>query len=309
MTDPRLFTRQAQLRLIEKKCEAFEVFTFGSATLQEEQERELAPEIEQERQVERPPQEVPLVHKLHPDVRNLVQRGMLNVSGGSFVTAFGSLHQSSAAQLVDTHKFGKELLVTTDFARTVRLTSISCSDAFYRSVQWVLTSKSGPGFSFLVILSPWEANELLPEIEKSNHVYLHCYAPRPNFSFPSLQDLKLFSTPPLPPGWTAPRHTVMQLNLFAGELYFESWDEYRELCTYLGLSYVPNDGISKVAADGFVGRAIYPQCQFTHSPTFFLRTFLANIRRNRQDISRTHVGRMLSGEILNNGDFTNVAQN
>ncbi|KAG4442172.1 hypothetical protein IFR05_002330 [Cadophora sp. M221] len=42
-------------RLLKDECEEFEVLAFGSAILQEEQERELAPEIEQERQVERPP--------------------------------------------------------------------------------------------------------------------------------------------------------------------------------------------------------------------------------------------------------------
>lgn len=309
MRDPQLVARKTQIELIEKKCERFEVASFGSATLQEEQERELAPEIEKERQSERPPRIEPLAHKLHPDVRNLVRLGILNTKRGGFLAAFESLNQSSAARLANTHEFGKDLLVTADFARTVQLAPMSYSDAFHRPVQWVLTLKDRSHSSALVVLSPWEANELLPEIEKGKHVFLHCYAPRPNLSFPSLQDLKLFSTPSLPPGWTAPRHAVMQLNLFGGQLYFESWDEYKELCTHLGLSYISNDGSSRVAADGFVGRgATYPQCQFTHSPTFFLRTLMANIRRDRQDISRTHAGRMLSGEILTEREFTNVAQ-
>ncbi|ORY67517.1 uncharacterized protein BCR38DRAFT_407490 [Pseudomassariella vexata] len=305
MKNPKLESRRAQIELIRDKCERFEVLGFSSATLQEEQERELAPEIEQERQIENPPSMKPCMHKLHPEVKALVQQGTIPILGmGGLLPAFRSLHKSSAAQAANMNmsEFGQDLLVTADFARTVHLTLGSCSDAFHRSVHWILSLKQYP--RVLVILSPWEANKLLPKIELSKYVHLHCYAPRPNMSFPTLQDLSLFTQPPLPPGWTAPRRAVMQMCLFAGELYFESMHEYTELCAYLGLSCVPNDGVSSVAADGFVGRGgASPECCFTSSPTMFLRALISNIRRDRQDISRTHVGRMLVGEILTEKEF------
>ena len=42
------------LRQIKRTCNLFEITTLGSVSLQEEQERELATEVEEERQVERP---------------------------------------------------------------------------------------------------------------------------------------------------------------------------------------------------------------------------------------------------------------
>ncbi|KAI0477366.1 hypothetical protein GGR56DRAFT_636982 [Xylariaceae sp. FL0804] len=309
IADTRLVGRKKQLELIRSKCEHFKVMSFSSATLQEEQERELAPEIEQERQIEKPQPMEPLPHKIHPDLAKLVQTGTLRlVRGGAFRAAFRSFEDSSMAGKIETSQFGEELLVTADFARTVALTHGSRSDAFHRNVQWILSfnrpAASG-GHIRLLVLSPWEANELLPQIERSRFVHLHTYAPRPNLSLPTLQDLKLCVTPPLPPRWSAPSGLVMQLNLFAGQLYFETLEEYRELCGYLGLSWQPNDGSRGIAADGFVGRDMYPRCRFRESPTAFLRFVMANIRRDRQDISRTHLGRMLSGEILGEADFEN----
>ncbi|KAK8019158.1 hypothetical protein PG990_004296 [Apiospora arundinis] len=258
-TRPQLAGRQKQLESIRTKCEHFGIETFGSATLQEEQERELAPEIEQERQVQHPQPLNPAKHRLHPDLRRLVSTGSPNLSGGAFVSAFTAFKTCSAASLG----------------------------------------------VYLVVLSPFEANLLLPSIKASPHVKLHVYAPRTNLSFPCLQDLKLYTTPALPTGWSAPYTVIRQLNLFSGQLYFQDLREYQELCAYLGLSCTGNDGSTAVAVDGFVGRcARYPLCQFTRSPNAFLQFIMANVRRDRQDISRTHIGRMLAGEILVKDDFS-----
>ncbi|RYP54802.1 hypothetical protein DL769_010286 [Monosporascus sp. CRB-8-3] len=296
--DRELMERKEQVDRIRAICERYQIASFSSATLSEEQERELAPEIEQERQAERPNPMEPKRHIIHPDVLELVRRGNLNLNGGGFLAAFESFNRSTARRLANAVEFGQDLLVTTDFANAVDLTAESHSDAFHRSVQWVLTSKNRTeNGQFLVILSPWEANELILEIDKSNYVHLHSYAARPNLSFPTLQDLKLCTTPSIPPDWRSPpKSLILQLNIFAGQLYFEDMTEYKETCAFLGLSYVPNDGSVKVRADGFVGQGtLYPRCRFTQSPTAFLRVVMSNIRRDCQDISRTHVG--LEGEV------------
>lgn len=51
-----LSKRKMQLEAIRAKSREFELTSFNNATLREEQERELSPENEQERQVERPSQ-------------------------------------------------------------------------------------------------------------------------------------------------------------------------------------------------------------------------------------------------------------
>ena len=295
--------RRERVDQIRARCERFQVTSLSSATLSEEQERELAPEIEQERQAEKPLEMVPRVHKLHRDVCELVNHGKLNPHGTGLQAAFQSFDCSTAGRLANLDEFGRDLLVTADFARTVMLTADSQSDAFHRHVQWILTLRNTP--SVLVVLSPWEANKLRDDIARSNHVHLHVYAPRPNLSFPTLQDLKLCVLPPLPDSWTPPPPAlILQLNLFAGQLYFEDVGEYRETCAFLGLSYRPNNGSTTVKVDGFVGKgALYPACRFTQSPVAFLRVVMAGIRRDCQDISKTHVGRMLAGEILTENDF------
>ncbi|RYP49659.1 hypothetical protein DL768_004701 [Monosporascus sp. mg162] len=309
--DNELTERKEQVDRIRATCERYQIASFSSATLSEEQERELAPEMEQERQAERPNLMEPKQHIIHPDVLELVRRGNLNLNGGGFLAAFESFNRSTARRLANLVEFGQDLLVTTDFAKAVDLTAESHSDAFHRPVQWVLTRKNWMvDNQFLVILSPWEANELLLEIDKSSYVYLHSYAARRNLSFPTLQDLKLCTTPSIPPDWTSPpKSLILQLNLFAGQLYFEDMTEYKETCAFLGLSCVPNDGSVTVRPDGFVGQGtIYPRCRFTQSPTAFLRVVMSNIRRECQDISRTHVGRMLAGEILTESDFHTNAE-
>ena len=54
--------RNRNLSLISERCREFDVLKFASSTLQEEQERELAPEIERKRQVQRPLEATPERH-------------------------------------------------------------------------------------------------------------------------------------------------------------------------------------------------------------------------------------------------------
>jgi hypothetical protein len=74
---------------------------FGAAALSEEQERELAPEIEEERQVERPPRIVAEVYTLYPDLVRLAQFGYIEGCSVTFESAFKALRYTSAAKLFD----------------------------------------------------------------------------------------------------------------------------------------------------------------------------------------------------------------
>jgi hypothetical protein len=117
-----------------------------------------------------------------------------------------------------------------------------------------------------------------------------------------MEDLTTYTVPAtLPADWTAPPELVMQLNLFAGQLYLRSYAEYVRLCRYLGLAYVENGGDEVVAPDGFVGRRGYPECEFGASPVAFLAEVYKRVRRDCVGIERTHIGRVLAGEILRRG--------
>ncbi|RDL36009.1 uncharacterized protein BP5553_06621 [Venustampulla echinocandica] len=229
-----------QLNEILERCKRFDSLYFASATLQEVPERELSPEIEQERQVERPLTAKPKPHKLHED----------------------ALATTSAAAHLEIAQFPRDLLVTLDFARTVMMRGKKpCADAYQLQVQWILTSPAGDHtIRHMVIISPFEAQKLMPVIEKSAAAFLHLYAPRTNLAFRPLDDLELYSVPPLPKHWCLPSHLPLQLNLFSGQLYFRSFEEYMRACDFLRLAWHGSEDGVTVEADGFIVHSIRFGC-------------------------------------------------
>ena len=172
-----------ELRQIRRTCYLFKITTLSSVSLQEEQERELATEVEEERQVERPPPAQPREHSLHPDVRRFVHTGIASLPSQGIVPAFRALDRTSAAQLFAPSNFDRQLqdlMATVDFAQTVVPTARFCADGFQRSVQWILAGPwrgAGTQPRQLLILSPWEADRLLPEIRIPRRATLHIYRP------------------------------------------------------------------------------------------------------------------------------------
>ncbi|KAF2149714.1 hypothetical protein K461DRAFT_329009 [Myriangium duriaei CBS 260.36] len=220
------------LAAISTRCATFAHLEFSSTALQEEQERELSPEIEEERQTERPPPAGPLAHSIHPDVKRFVQTDVFRAKSPAFISAFHSLRDLSLAKSFDVRQFPADLLATLDFVHTVRLSSETlCVDRFLRPAQWILTSSAGsstataPAVQHMLIISPYEAQELLPQIRSGEKVTLHLYAPRPTLAYRPLDGLRLCPLPPPPRAWSVPDSLVQQLNLFAGQLYFFSFEE------------------------------------------------------------------------------------
>jgi len=107
---------------------------------------------------------------------------------------------------------------------------------------------------------------------------------------------------------TLPRNLIIQLNLFAGQLYLSSYQEYVEVCQFLGLAYEKTEDGAVVAADGFIisqNGIVGPgsQCTFRDSPVKFLKVLMTKIRKNCEGIDKTHLGQILDGKILLPADF------
>ncbi|KAL4861979.1 hypothetical protein BDV12DRAFT_207643 [Aspergillus spectabilis] len=309
--------------LILERCREFKNINFQSTQLQEEQERQLAPEIEQEQQVQRPPSATPEDHYVHPDLHHFVTTGVLKDGSNAFMPAFQGLDNTSAAKHLNVSEFAKHssmselsssLLVTSDFARTVKVPRwlSSTMDDYQRPVQWVLmgTAHSFPGqnrkpVKHIIIISPYEANELHSEILKSKKVTMHMYAPRQNRIFLALDNLNLY---PIPRAdsvvFDIPTAVRIQLNLFAGQLYISSFNEYREICEFLGVAYYTAPEGLTVAADGFIVTA--DKATFTKSPLKFLKVLMSQIRKDGQEIDKTHIGKLLDGKLLAMDDFKDV---
>ena len=133
---------------------------------------------------------------------------------------------------------------------------------------------------------------------------------RVSASVRTFEDLSFCAIPAVPKSWTAPPPIAMQLNLFAGQLYLRSFEDYLSLCRFLGLCSRPPDGHVQVACDGFVrpdGRrtfdpAMERECPFTTSPVEFLKMVMA-LRRKGQSFTKSHFGEILNGELISREKF------
>jgi hypothetical protein len=288
---------------IMQRCRDFSISNPTSAALEEEQERELSPEIEEEQQVETPDRVQALKHSVHKDLLSLVATGKIVKQSQALLPAFKTLHDTSAAEFFDVSQFSSDLLVTADFSRTALLPvgDKYVTDSYLRPVQWILTCTNSDTRMIMIIISPFEAQKLLPDIRKYNKVTLHNYLPRPSLQFRALDSLDLFTEGGSFDSSTIPQTLSIQLNLFAGQLYMSTFEEYTAICDFLGLAWQPQEHGVEVASDGFIIKN--SSSSFMRSPVKFLYVLMTKIRRNCDSIEKTHMGRILNGTLLERADF------
>jgi hypothetical protein len=156
----------------------------------------------------------------------------------------------------------------------------------------------------MIVISPFEAQNLLSNIRKYKKVTVHNYLPRPSLQFKALDSLDLFTEGESFESSGIPQYLSIQLNLFAGQLYLSTFKEYTAMCDFLGLAWQPQDHGVEVASDGFIVKG--NSSSFTRSPVKFLYVLMTKIRRNCDSIEKTHMGRILNGTLLEGTEF--VAQ-
>lgn len=290
----------------QDRCEQFGLTDTHRASFDEEQERELAPEAEQENQVVKTPKAEPAEHHVHPGLEKFIVKGAWPAV--PFEPAFKILETTSAAQHFDMSEFSNTILVTRDFAVTVNIPfgSGTYSDSFQRSVQWILTIREDP--AVLIIVSPYEVEKLLAAIEQSKHVELRLYSAKVNLGYDSLDRLNLYSVSRDQSYHSISRGAVSRLCQFAGQLYLSSFDDYVEFCESLGLAWKMAGEDVVLGLDGFIlsnqelgSKAHRPA--FSKSPVSALKAVVTKIRQNSNHIERTHVGKILQGVRLLRRDF------
>lgn len=298
---------------IAERLRDFGALKCDAAALHEEQERELAPEIETEREAELPPPTAAAAHNLHPDVKRFALDGSIIPNSRGYTHAFSSLaltrtgHEFEIADI--TPPMAPNLFVTADFARTVKLPDVGGvhQDPYLRSVQWILVNnEADESERALLIISPYEANLLVPHMAQKPRTTLHVYCPRVNPAFPSLDDLSLF---PFPLGHDEqiPEELTVALDLFSGQLYFNDYEMYVLACGFLGLSCEKAKEGEELDSDGFILRGADGQAGgrsgLSRSPVKFFRDLMV-LRRDSQGISGTHVGDMLDNRPLGRDAFS-----
>ncbi len=264
----------------------------------EEQEREVSREVDMERSVNlRPPKVLPAKHTIHNDIRDFINTGIISRRSTAVIPLLTPTGIDKA--LNSMQKWSPTPLATKDFAITTKRRSrITDLTDYLRPVNWVLSGGSGSD-STIIVISPHEANELLPVIRKSDKVRLHIYAARVTVSMRSFSDLTFYTIPESPAtrrGWIAPAHVQTELNLFAGQLYFGSREEFQRVCELLALHVVhPGVDLERIEIDGFVPPT-YRTGQTSPLSTSAIATLqrLIVLRRKGIGFDGTDLGRVLN---------------
>ncbi|TKA76195.1 hypothetical protein B0A49_06950 [Cryomyces minteri] len=290
-------------------------------TMNEEQEREVAHEIQRERQIQRPPPAPHYAHVLRPQVVDFVTSGITSSQGSKdscpIQPAFKNFRKTSAAEYYWSNTACTNVLVTRDFLNTVQVTSGSPSDDFLRPVRWALTSTMTDD---VLLISPYEANELIKQVRKSDKVTLHVFSPRTTKTMVAMDDLLFYNVTGRANGQTTAKifkdSILRDLRLFAGSLFLGEQRQYQELGNFLGILTNPqhqDDSRVRVATDGFVDAASrqilsWPiACPFESSPLPFLETMLS-LRMHNQSFMHTHMGSLVNGRAIQEDAFRGLNQ-
>jgi hypothetical protein len=262
---------------INERCSRYKISSSAASQLQEEQERELAHEKQEERQVERPPPAKAARHSLSPDVTQFVATGVVPHVSSAFVSLSACLKFTGIGRPTHWDR-DHDIIATTDFARTIELPleSDGAMIDFLRSVRWILSSTSASRRQ-LVLISPFEANLLDGDVRRSRKVSMHLYAPRTSLVMRPFDDLEFLAIPDADDYPALPLVTRHELNLFSGQLFLGSYEDY---CQVKKLLSQGRDGISAE----------------------MLKALLA-CRRKGQGYLRAHMGQILRGRALEERDF------
>ncbi len=294
-----------QVSELRERCEMLGVSFVSGTNMDEEQEREVSHEIERERQVERPPKVSPATHSLHPNVRTFILTGTIEAQSTTFMPLFRVFDGISPALPQGENVWAPNLLCTRDFAATIRTSSHRQNTSDYlRSINWIISAQRDKNTT-LVVLSPFEVNKLLPEIRTSTNVHLHIYSPKVNVSTNPFDNLQ-FHCIPRPNIQINDTLLITQLNIFAGQLYLRDYDEYRLLCSFIGLYHGQNsaEGVP-ILSDGFIKpehRGEGDISPFKTSPVLFLKALLGSRRKGHPYLA-THLGKLLHGHVLTSESF------
>lgn len=289
----RKFVRNMQEDVDEKlKNFAPNVKRFTHA-LDEEQEKELEQEIEEQSQVERPPEAIPAKPKCHELLQKLVIEGANDTlietmkEENVFVSIAASLANTQLSEFCSRNAdaWSKNLLVTKDFQTVIERPSKSC-DEFLRPIRWIAQFRSSKADNVLILLSSFEVNQLLPAFRESANSTLFMYHPRLSSGHSNLlHEEKLRVTGSSTPSAIDIKDEV-QIAVYSGQMYFKDVAEHDAYCSFLGLIPTPrtteqqeayNEKIIKES--GFVPAKkrkceavsnCVANCNFNESPTNFV---------------------------------------
>jgi hypothetical protein len=277
------------------------------ASVHGEEEKEIAHEAEREQQRQLPPPAKPVPHSLYPDVVYFATHGLFPQAASTFKEAFATMRDTSAGQFLDSDFSLSEVLVTEDFINVVEGSGDFSRDAHLRPPNWALSSTQ---IKEIVLVSPYEADQLISQLEKQSVVRLHVYSPKVTKTMVSFETLRFHTIPASLDESPLPETSLYGLGLFAGSLYIRDFPAYQRLCNLLGIatSIIDDPEHINVTVDRFVPRAgrlrlgWSVDCPFEKCPIPFFRALTA-LRMKGQEFVHSPIGGLFSGRILTKESF------
>jgi len=351
--DDQLRSQKQELGKIKARCENYQISSSQNTSLEQLQEREAARSQEHQREdpstIPDVSSEAPCAHKLHPRlvqfIRTSTRPPLPNTPGSPFRTLAQTLEQTSLRNHIGEDPWTTQILTTVDFSRSLNFDSDTSmseleseveseveakleTDLLLHPVIWIMSTHAlhNSNYPTLIIVSLFEANELLPAIRESSFVNLYMYSPRMQKAAVGIFDLVSGPTPPFPDKHRS--HSIhpemeellIQINVYAGGLYFSSYEMYRKTCAFLGMCDMGKEqptsssigwqrplaecGAGKLddthpgddaQVSGNEGGAVTAQPQRTRWE--YLK-HLVKLRARGVNIEHTHMGCLLRGEIL-----------
>jgi len=179
-------------------------------------------------------------------------------------------------------------------------------------MNWIVSGgtrgRYGNALPVLVALSQFEVNELLPIIRQNEKLRLHLYSPRLTQEMHIFDDLAYHCVPSLPispPSQVNPQYTL-ELNIFAGQLFFSTYDAYLRFCDFFAVMTNGTDKSVNCEIDGWVRPSNrvgqMAESPFSENPLLLLKE-LMGARRKGMNYDSTHIGKILRARRLNSGDI------
>lgn len=307
--------RTAQLKAIEEQAKRFNFTAVQEVKAQEEQEREIAQEREEQPEVQRPRRLTPRTHSVSQLAMNFVRTGKVSsCTVRKPYHVMRALEHTTFTTLMEESPWSTSIMATDDFQAAVMASGTEfTSDDYLRSVAWILTSSKSHD---VLIISPHEANELLPQIRRSKQIAMHIYIPRTKQSMRNYNKLDFFSVGASMHQCCPDPHIMRQVSLFSGQLFFPDHDDYMRVCRWLGIwlrgsqrSEEADDGDGElpedVGSDGFRPNwGGSDEIPFQQNPLPFLGRLLS-ARRKGVGFRNTHVGKMVAGNELSKSIWKN----
>ncbi|KIX98577.1 uncharacterized protein Z520_05878 [Fonsecaea multimorphosa CBS 102226] len=300
---------ESQDAVIQSLCADFERISstdLDDSDITQEQEREVLHEIEEEREIQRPREVTPATPQHCQSLLDVIRNETRCANIPELRPCFQILRQTRLGLYYKLGEFPTHVLVTPDFLRTIQAHGNSPEDDFLRPVQWIVKMA---GIKQPIIISPHEANMFFHAIRKSSGTTLHLYQARTSRGMVSFDGLDICKFPANNDSGEIEPQAIALLGLFAGQLYFSSFDHYKEFCTLIGLFDGERPLLRKrqVANDNYVSPSCrnangWTECAFRTSPVPWIKGFI-DMRRAGIEWTHTHMGRIMNGQILRREDF------